>query len=176
MIQKKIERTFTAEGKLPEAIAHICKYLDENDYPISGCFELSTIGMDDMNHWFRNNTHVVKELMPFGRGACGDVYCIWLTEGLDAEEAPVVMFGSEGKLSVLAVSSLEFCKLLCLGYSEVGLEDHTIPSGEYEDADELRNYMFRIYDFNLPKVGAKIINRANEKFPNFKKWVEKYAN
>lgn len=176
MIQEEIESTLPSGKRLPEPIAKICTFLDENDYPISGCFELSKIGMDDMNYWFRNNLHAVQELIPFGRGACGDVYCLWLTQGLSTDEAPVVMFGSEGELSVLAKNAKEFCKLLCLGYSEIGLEDHTVPGDEYEETEEFRNYMLKTYNFNLPETGALIIKQANEAFPDFIEWERKYAN
>lgn len=172
MIQEKIESTIISGKKLPEPIAHICKFLDENSYPISGCFELSTIGIDDMRHWFRKNLLAVEELIPFGRGACGDVYCLWLTNGLLPEEAPVVMFGSEGELLVLAKDSKEFCKLLCLGYSDVGLEDHTVLGQEYDETEPFRNYMMHIYNFELPETGAAIIEQANKLFPHFKTWEE----
>ena len=175
MIKEKIENTLPAGRKLPEPIAHICKFLDENDYPISGCFELSTIGIDSMEYWFINNPEAVKQLIPFGRGACGDVYCLWLTQGLAENEAPVVMFGSEGELSVLATNAKEFCKLLCLGYGEVGLEDHSRPGNEYEETEPFRNYILKIYDFTLPETGAEIIDHASKQFPNFKEWEEKYA-
>ncbi len=175
MIQEEIEKTLPSGKILPEAIVYICKFLDENDYPISGCFELSKIGMESMNYWFRNNLQAVEELIPFGRGACGDVYCLWLTQGLQAEEAPVVMFGSEGELSVLSKNAKEFCKLLCLGYSEIGLDDHTVPGEEYEETGAFRSYILGKYDFSLPETGALIIQQANEAFPNFKEWEAKYA-
>ncbi|WP_049723845.1 hypothetical protein [Gilvimarinus polysaccharolyticus] len=176
MIQDRIEGTFRDGKRLPKAIAHICDFLDKHDYPISGCFELSAIGMDSMDYWFRNNPQAVDSLIPFGRGACGDVYCVWLTDNLPAESAPIVMFGSEGELSVLAKTSEDFCKLLCLGYSEVGLEDHSKPGDDFEKTEPFRSYIMNIYSFTLPDTGDAIINSANKAFPNFKEWEAKYAN
>ncbi len=175
MIQEKIESTIISGKKLPKPISYICKYLDENNYPISGFFELSTNGIDDMLHWFRKNPHAVDELIPFGRGACGDVYCLWLTNGLCPEDAPIVMFGSEGELLVLAKDSKEFCKLLCLGYSEVGLEDHTVAGKEFSKTEKFRDYIVGIYNFELPETGEFIIDQANKLYPYFKTWVEANA-
>jgi hypothetical protein len=171
MISQDIEVTFPNGQKLPDPIRSICRFLDGNGYPISGCFELSTIGIDDMNHWFHKTPAAVNQLLPFGRGACGDVYALWLTEGLAPDEAPVVMFGSEGELKVLALNSLEFCRLLCLGYSEVGLEDHSLPSSEYEETRRFRSYMIQQFTFELPKNGDCIIQPAMARFPNFEAWV-----
>jgi len=172
MISQEIEATFPNGQKLPDAIRTICQFLDSKGYPISGCFELSTIGIDDMNHWFRRTPSAVDQLLPFGRGACGDVYALWLTEGLAPVEAPVVMFGSEGELRVLACNSLEFCRLLCLGYSELGLEDHSVPGTEYVETQPFRDYMVRRYGFDLPENGAAIIRSAAARFPGFEAWVK----
>lgn len=171
MISQDIEATFQNGQRLPEPIRSICQFLDGNGYPISGCFELSTIGIDDMNHWFRKTPSAVDQLLPFGRGACGDVYALWLTEGLAPDEAPVVMFGSGGELRVLALNSLEFCRLLCLGYSEVGLEDHSLPGTEYEETRPFRNHMVKLYAFELPQSGDCIIRPAAARFPGFGAWV-----
>ena len=175
MIQEEIEGTIISGNKLSEPIAHICKFLDENGYPISGCFELSTIGINDLLYWFRKNPSAVEELIPFGRGACGDIYSLWLTNGLSPEEAPIVMFGSEGELLVLAKDSKEFCKLLCLGYSEVGLEDHSVAGSEYAETEKFRNYIMSVYNFELPETGEAIIDQANKLFPYFKLWEEENA-
>jgi len=51
----EIESTLPDDLKLPRAIAAVCRYLDLHGYPISGCFELSAIGRDDLKHWFKKN-------------------------------------------------------------------------------------------------------------------------
>ena len=172
MIKDKIEGTFYNGQSLPKAIAHICDYLDLNGYPISGCFELSSIGMDDLRGWFKINPKALDELLPFGRGACGDVYSLWLTNQLDPENAPVVMFGSEGELSVLSKNAKEFCMLLCLGYSELGLDDHSKVGDDYGETAGFRDYIQKIYDFKLPNTAQNNITEANTVFPAFSKWVK----
>ena len=69
MYQQDIEKTLPKGVKLPKAISHICSFADDQGYPISGCFELSAIGMEDMEYWFKSRPEAVKELIPFGRGA-----------------------------------------------------------------------------------------------------------
>ena len=172
MIQEAIEKTFVGGQKLPDSLADVCRFLDQNGYPLSGCFELSTIGMDDIRHWFKNNLESVKSILPFGRGASGELYCIWLTEGLPVSHAPIVMFGSEGSLRVLAADSLDFCKLLCLGYSELGLDDHRTPGEDFDETAPLREFLVGIHAFALPKSGESIIEHAVSLFPGFRAWVE----
>lgn len=48
MIPERIEATFPSGHRLPEAIVALCEYLGSRGYTISGCFELSGIGMDDV--------------------------------------------------------------------------------------------------------------------------------
>lgn len=179
MIQEEIEKTFDLKEKLPEAIIKICEFLDMNGYPISGCFELSPLDKKEWSmDWLGKEANIINFLRPFGRGASGDVYLLWLINNISLENAPVVMFGSTGEAKVLASNSLEFCKLLCLGYNEVGLEDHSVPSNkaDYEEAKLFREYMITIYSFSLPEIGDEIINKAQKKFPNFENWVESYLN
>lgn len=172
MIQEQIEATFPGGQKLPEPLSLVCAFLDRAGYPLSGCFELSTIGRDDLEHWFQKTPEAVNEFLPFGRGACGDVYALWLTETSDPSQAPVVIFGSEGELSALAVNAFEFCRALCLGYSEFGLEEHTGPGEDYEETGPLRDFLTQRLGFSLPESGAAVIAEARAKYPKFKAWVE----
>jgi hypothetical protein len=172
MIKNDIESTFYTGQVLPEAISKVCEFLDENGYPISGCFELSTIGVDDLKGWFKKTPSAVDTLLPFGRGACGDIYAVWLVNNLELENSPIVMFGSEGTLSVLARNAKEFCKLLCLGYSELGLEDHSLVGDDFSETKPFRDFILGEYNFELPQTGNKIIEEANQAFPEFTKWVE----
>jgi hypothetical protein len=166
-----IEATFLTKHLLPEPIVDICRFLEIHGYPISGCFELSTIGARDVAHWFRHDQKAQAELLPFGRGACGDIYAIWLTEGLSAADAPVIMLGSEGQLEVLAVNSTEFCRLLCLGYSEIGLHEPEEEPSDYEATKPFREFILAKYQFDLPSTAAPIFEEARSRFPGFADWV-----
>ena len=81
MNASEIEATFPNGQRLPRPIADICIFLESNGYPISGCFELSAIGMGDLKAWFADDPSAYEQFLPFGRGACGDVYAL-LAHGL----------------------------------------------------------------------------------------------
>ncbi len=168
-----IEATFPKGHRLPRPIVDICEYLQRHGYPISGCFELSTIGMKDLKSWFRNDPSACEEFLPFGRGASGDVYALWLTEGLLPDRAPVVMFGSEGALQVLASNPEQFCRLLCLGYSEIGLDDPASPPVDFDETEPFRRFILERYAFELPARAKPIIDEANGRFPSFEDWVKR---
>ncbi len=174
MKPSNIEATFLKDHRLPQPIVEICKFLEVNGYPISGCFELSIIGMEDLHQWFANQPSVCEQLLPFGRGASGDVYALWLTEGLDENHAPVVMFGSEGELVVLAQDSQEFCRLLCLGYAEIGLDNPAACPTDFDETAPFREFMLERYGFSIPTTAAPIIDEATARFPAFVEWVEEH--
>ena len=175
MIRADIEATLTNGQQLPEPIAAICTYLDQSGYPISGCFELSTIGVVDLTGWFEKSPETVFDFIPFGRGATGDVYAIWLVEGSSSDSAPVVMFGSEGDLKVLAINSFEFCRLLCVGYNELGYDDDSVCISDESDVRRFREFMEKRFGFTTPRTGEAIVKEAASAYPNFQKWVEQRA-
>lgn len=174
MTTSEIEATYTTKHRLPEPIADICRFLEAHGYPISGCFEISKIGMRDVAGWFKNDEAARRLFMPFGRGACGDVYALWLTEDLPPERAPVIILGSEGQLDVLASNSTEFCRLLCLGYSEIGLDDIDSEPADFEETKPFRDFIQKKYHFELPETAQSIIEQARSLFPDFKHWVEEH--
>jgi hypothetical protein len=174
MKPSEIEATFPTKRRLPDPIVDICRFLEAHGYPISGCFELSKIGVNDVAAWFRNDEAARSAFMPFGRGACGDVYAIWLIDDLPPERAPIVILGSEGQVDVLASDSTEFCRLLCLGYSEVGLDDSESAPENYEETKPFRDFIQKKYDFDLPRTAHPIIENARSLFPCFQQWVEEH--
>lgn len=169
-----IEATFPLGHRLPRPIIDLCGFLEQHGYPISGCFELSTVGMDGLKGWFRNEPSAYEQFLPFGRGACGDIYALWLTDGLSPDHAPVVLFGSEGELAVLARDAEQFCRLLCLGYSEIGLDDPNSKPTDFDETEPLRRFMLERYGFQLPANAAPIIGDASARFPGFRSWVQSF--
>ena len=167
-----IELAHPKAPALPRPIVDLCAFLQKNGYPISGCFELSTIGMDDLKLWFRDDPASYEQFLPFGRGACGDVYALWLVDGDATELAPVVMFGSEGELEVLATDSEQFCRLLCLGYSEIGLDDPASEPQDFLETAPFREFMTKRYNFQIPTTAAPIIEAAKAAYPTFSSWVD----
>lgn len=170
----EIERTFPGGQRLPHPIVDICAFLEKNGYPISGCFELSAPGTSGLKAWFGGEPSILGQFLPFGRGACGDIYALWLTEGLSPDRAPVVMLGSEGELAVLACDPEQFCRLLCLGYSEIGLDDSNATPRDFDEAEPFRRFMLARYGFELPATAAPIIDEAKARFPSFEDWVHQH--
>lgn len=172
MNPEQIEATFPLGHRLPGPIISICEFLEAHGYSISGCFELSSIGMNDLKGWFPGRPDVYQQFLPFGRGACGDIYALWLHDSeIRPDTAPVVMFGSEGELAVLASSALEFCRLLCLGYSEIGLDDPASVPCEFEETGPFRQFMMERYAFTLPETAEPIIRAAAGAAPDFAAFV-----
>ncbi len=174
-ISAQIEQTLPNGHRLPKEIFAIGDFLDQNDYPISGCFELSLIGMDDLHHWFSRDPSVADNFLPFGRGATGDVFAIWLQDGLPVEGCPVVMFGSEGLLIAVSKSSRDFLRLLCLGYDEIGYCDFTQRGEEYDEAAPLRQYVDRVFGYDIPENGQGIVDAASHYNATFESFVQKNA-
>ena len=171
MTAADIEATFPGGQRLPRPIVDICSFLEHHGYPISGCFELSADGMDALRAWFRDESAPYEQFLPFGSGASGDIYALWLAKQLAPEHAPVVMFGSEGELEVLASDPEQFCRLLCLGYSEIGLDDPTSKPTDFDETAPFRNFMLERYAFELPATAAPIVDAAKAAFPSFKTWI-----
>ena len=92
------------------------------------------------------------------------------------ENAPVVMFGSEGELEVLARDSEQFCRLLCLGYSEIGLDDPAAQPAEFDETEPFRRFMLERYDFQLPSTALTILDDAKARFPSFSSWVKNHPS
>lgn len=189
-----LQETFPAGIEVPGPLRAICEYRTQIGLQISGHFRLWLYEKGELVNWFRLKPDSAKSFLPFGRGVCGDIYAIWLTDDLSAEDAPVVVFGSEGELPVIALNIREFCSLLCLGYSDAAFDDVSIPptrlrlkeNNSYDDgiyevdlADgsafaqvkPFREYMLARYDLSIPSTGEPIHKAARERFPHFQQWV-----
>ncbi len=82
MSPAEVEATFPGGQRLPRPIADVYSFLKGHGYPISGCFELRASGMGALKAWFGDDSPAVAQLLPFDSGASGDIYALWLTEGL----------------------------------------------------------------------------------------------
>jgi hypothetical protein len=170
----KIQNNLPEDIQLPESIGLICDYFDELGFPMSGCFELSDLGRDDLLGWFQKQPQKVDEFAPFGRGADGSIYALWLEPNRNPNQAPVVMLGSSGTLEILAINPAEFITLLCLGYNEIGYDDVSVPGSDWDDTSRFREWIIDRVDFDLPETGKEIVDKAKNLFPHFKKRVLEY--
>ena len=176
MLANDVESKFPPNVSLPLGVRTLCDFLDQNGYPISGCFEISKIGDDDMAAWFPNDTEMQHRFAVFGRGSTGSVYALWLRDGNDADTAPVIVLGSEGELRVLATNSLEFCRLLGCGYDELEWDDLTKPSPTRDATQPLRNWLTERLNLNCPPVGFAIVSTATERYPDFGDFLRRWQD
>ncbi len=176
MLAKNVHSKFPPNVALPIGVRTLCDYLDAHGYPLSGCFEISTIGDDDMAAWFPNDTEMQRRFAVFGRGSTGSVYSIWLRDGNDAENAPVVVLGSEGEMLVLATDCSEFCRLLGCGYDELEWDDLTKPSPTYETTQPLRDWLKARMNIDCPHTGADIVAAATERYPDFADFIQQWQD
>ena len=174
MLSTEVESKFPPGVSMPPAIRALCDFLDLNGYPISGCFEISTIGDDDMAAWFPNDVSMQRRFAVFGRGSTGSVYALWLRDGDDANSAPVVVLGSEGELLVLATDPVQFCRLLGCGYGELEWDDLTTPSPEWEVTKPLRDWLTPRLTIEFPRTGDSIVASARERYPDFQAFVQSW--
>lgn len=172
MLADDVESKFPPGVKMPVAIRALCDFLDTNGYPLSGYFEISTIGDDDLRAWFPNDPTMQRRFAVFGRGSTGSVYAIWLRDGTDVDSSPVIVLGSEGESLVMAANSLEFCRLLGCGYNELEWDDLTQPSPESDDAQPLREWLDSRFDIDFPARGDEIVSAARTQCPNFSAFIQ----
>lgn len=174
MIAEQVEAKFPPGVSMPHPIRCLCGFLDHYGYPISGCFEISTIGDDDLAFWFPNDLAMQHQFAVFGRGSTGSVYALWLRGKRDTESAPVIVLGSEGELLVLAKNSLEFCRLLGCGYDELEWDDITEQASDWHTAQPLRDWLATELSIDCPITGESIVSTAKESFTDFSEFVQQW--
>lgn len=115
-----------------------------------------------------------RQVAIFGRGATGSSYALWLVPNSNPDEAPVVLFGSEGEFIVLASNAFEFCRLLGLGYDEVECDDLTAPPAEWAETAGLRSWLAERLPIDFPATGQGISQAARERHPGFGDWMRNW--
>ena len=174
MLADVVQSNFPERVKLPDCLRAVCDYLDAHGYPISGCFEICDWGRKDAAGWFRNDPAAQRQVAIFGRGSTGSSYALWLVPNANPDEAPIVLFGSEGEFIVLASNAFEFCRLLGLGYSEVESDDLTAPPAAWVEAAGLRNWLAERFSIDFPETGEPIARAARERHPGFGEWMRRW--
>ncbi len=137
MLADSVQSRFPDGVRLPAPIRCICDYVDSHGYPVSGCFELDSRD-DEAASWFPGDTGAQRQIAVLGNGSTGSTYALWLTHASSADDAPVVLLGSEGDFKVLAESPIEFCKLLGCGYDELEWDDLSTKPKCWEESRHLR--------------------------------------
>jgi hypothetical protein len=174
MLADDVQTNFPEGVKLPACLRAVCDYLDDHGYPLSGCFEICDWGRKDAEGWFPNDPTTQRQVAIFGRGSTGSSYALWLLPNANPDEAPVVLFGSEGEFIVLASNAFEFCRLLGLGYDEVEYDDLAAPPAEWTETAGLRNWLAERFKIDFPTTGEEIARLAREQHTGFGDWMRQW--
>ena len=171
MLADVVQSNFPEGVKLPDCLQTVCDYVDIHGYPLSGSFEICDWGRKDAEGWFPNDAATRSQVTIFGRGSTGSSYALWLVPNRNPDEAPVVVFGSEGDSIVLATNALEFCRLLGLGYNELEWDDLAARPSEWTESQGLRNWLAERLRIDFPATGEAIARNARERHPGFINWM-----
>ncbi len=174
MLANVVQSNFPDGVKLPDCLRAVCDYLDAHGYPLSGCFEICDWGRKDAEQWFPNDATTRNKVAIFGRGSTGSSFALWLVPIANPDEAPVVLFGSEGEFIVLASNAFEFCRLLGVGYNEVESDDLATPPSESTETQGLRDWLADRLRIDFPATGEAIARTARERHPEFGEWMRSW--
>jgi len=174
MLADVVQSNFPEGVRLPDCLRAVCDYLDAHGYPLSGCFEICDWGRKNAEGWFPNDPTTRRQVAIFGRGSTGSSYALWLVPNANPDEAPVVLFGSEGEFIVLASNAFEFCRLLGLGYNEVEYDDLAAPPAEWAETAGLRRWLAERLPIDFPATGEGIARAARERHPGFGEWMRNW--
>lgn len=116
--------------------------------------------------WTRNEGLTGEEFRFFGQDRSGGKVGLWLVRpGAALVDQPVVFFGSEGEVMVLAVDVGEFLWLLAAGF---GPRDVAGASTRFDRAEHPRLAAFAAASAGEPRRSAQaVLQRAREAFPRF---------
>ncbi len=174
MLADVVQSNFPDGVQLPKCLRVVCDFLDAHGYPLSGCFKICDWGREDAEGWFPGDETTRNQVAIFGRGSTGSSFALWLVPNANPDEAPVVLFGSEGEFIVLARNAFEFCRLLGSGYNEVEFDDLAKPPAEWAETAPLRAWLTEKLSMDFPVTGHEIAQAARERHGNFRDWMRKW--
>lgn len=148
----------------------------------SECFG---VGIDDksgLKTWSEENSFLDK-LYPFAQAnGSGSFYAIW-NDGTDKpiNKMPIVVFGDEGGVHVVAENMLQLLHLLTfdteisVDFDEAYFYKDQDNYEESEDLNEFLNWLKEDYGLNQIQEPDDIIHTAQEKYKNtFDRWFATY--
>ncbi len=170
----------TAPRELPDILKKLnsieIDYLNEEeiDYEPYEYF----LSEEETSSWIKAWTGNIKldgsDYLIFGQDSTGGYVAIWCEDNVeDILNQPIVFFGSEGEIGVVARNIGEYAWLLAGGFGPY-------EAAEYpeEERDELPLFIeFAEDNFPLFKdTPQNIISKANSEYPNFTKYIDALCN
>ena len=152
---------------LRELLEHEFEYREDGgiDFEPYEAFQDAAENADWIRAWTGNQELDAAEYRFFGADGTGGMAGFWLVrEGADLLDQPIVFFGSEGEVGMVAYDFADFCWLLADGVGpleavEYGADDPTPEDAFVEFATK--------HVPDAKKSGADVLKRANEAFPTF---------
>ena len=145
-------------------------------------FGIGTDYKSGLESW-SENPEFIKKLYPFGQAnGSGSFYCIWdYNDELNLDQMPIVVFGDEGGVHIIAENILQLLQLLTYD-TEISVDfDEAYfykDKDEYEASEDHKEFLkFVKTDFNIDLVSEteSIIKNAQNKFKEkFDKWFGQY--
>ena len=155
------ELVFEDEAEDPDDAEH--EPVDLEVYP---AFLAADEGRDWIQAWTGNTELGGAEFRFFGQDGSGGIVGLWLARaGAPLVEQPVVHFGSEGELLVVAADVRDFLWLLAAGY---GPRDVAGEHTRFDRVAHPRLTAFAEAHAGGPRRSAQaVLERGSEAFPNF---------
>ncbi len=165
----KIVAGFPPGIRVPAELELLCKWVQENGYPISGLFKLSAQSYTTLHYWFGHD-RVVSRFGIFGAGSDGTMYCVWQQD--DGQEI-IVYLESEGDRGVLTKNFRDFLRLLAIGYGELFIDDLTLPPTKMGAPAAFQQWVTETFQVTIPQVGNEITLPARETCQDIDAWIER---
>ncbi len=163
------------KDKVPQMLADLCVYWDENPEFFAGSFEVDTDEYEAVKDWFRGNEAGYSSVKVFGIDGIASLFGLWLYEGRTTENAPIIYLGGEGEgTTVLANSFTEFFSILATNRDYEPF-DGAFCNEEEENKPENRKFRKWIKDkFNITpaKDPMKIVEAAKKNHPDLIEWIK----
>jgi len=173
---KKLTTKFNPH-KVPQMLADLCEYWDNNTEFFAGSFEVSVDEYDGVKAWFRNVEEGYSKVKIFGHDGIGSLFGLWLHDGITSiENAPIVYLGGEGEgTTVLANDFTEFFSILATN-KDYEPFDANFCNAEMDNRKEnsrFRKWLLEKYNISAAKSPLKVVKLAKSKHPDLSKWKNK---
>ncbi|UUV22380.1 hypothetical protein [Paenimyroides aestuarii] len=168
---EQLKSSFPEQIKAPQELEHLCHWVEQNGYPISGDFELRVDDGETINHWFGFN-EVSHRFGVFGAGATGDIFAFWVD---DNDHQKIVHLGSEGdNMFIIAEDFIDFLRFLAIGYKEISQANMHVSPMEHNIQEALKQFRFV---GNTTITEAEIVAEYGDELyeginNNFQHWVK----
>jgi len=170
---------------VPQSLAKLVAFdADAKGYLSSG-FELSVDDKGGIKTW-SDNADFLNALFPIGQAnGSGSIYAFWLAKGVTAlENAPIVVFGDEGGVHVVAEDIKALFRILTLD-TEPSIDHNEVwyyrNDDDYEPSDSAEPFAaWLAKEFKLEPVKngdevKKLVSAAQQKYGKpFAAWMKQY--